>query len=245
MNAPVSNTPDSTQPETAILVVEDDADIRQVIELMLKSAGYLTYTASNGADALEQVAGRHFDLILLDIIMPGMDGYQVARRIQADPATRDIPIIMVSGRNEVVDQVLGLELGADDYICKPIEPRLLLARVKARLRRAAPANSDSIVFGKLVIDRSERSIHVGDQDIAVSDAEFDLLWLLASNAGKVLSREDILLATRGLAYDGSDRSIDMRISRLRKLLGDDGAAPKLIKSVRSKGYLFSKRNWDK
>jgi len=245
MHVSASNAPDLAGQSATILVVEDDADIRQVIELILKSAGYQTFTAGNGPDALAQVAGRHFDLILLDIIMPGMDGYDVARQIQANPSTRDIPIVMVSARNDVVDQVLGLELGADDYICKPIEPRLLLARVKARLRRAGPQNSEQLVIGKLSIDRGERSIRLGAQDIAVSDAEFDLLWLLASNAGKVLSREDILLATRGLEYDGSDRSIDMRISRLRKLLGDDGADPKLIKSVRSKGYLFSRRNWEK
>ncbi len=244
MPVSASNSPDSA-PEATILVVEDDADIRQVIELMLKSAGYHTWAAGGGAEALALVAERHFDLILLDIIMPGMDGYEVARRIQAAPSTRDIPIIMVSARNEVLDQVLGLELGADDYICKPIEPRLLLARVKARLRRSTPPNPEQIIIGKLFIDRGERTIRLGAQDIAVSDAEFDLLWLLASNAGKVLSREDILRATRGLEYDGSDRSIDMRISRLRKLLGDDGADPKLIKSVRSKGYLFSRRNWDK
>lgn len=245
MHTPARNSPDSDLSEATILVVEDEDDIRQLLELMLKSAGYHTYTASNGADALALVAEQHFDLILLDIIMPGMDGYQVARQIQTDPALRDIPIIMVSGRNEVVDQVLGLDMGADDYICKPIEPRLLLARVKARLRRAAPQDSERIVVGNLVIDRAERSIRLGADEVAVSDAEFDLLWLLASNAGKILSREDILRATRGLEYDGSDRSIDMRVSRLRKLLGDDGTAPKLIKSVRSKGYLFSKRNWDK
>lgn len=231
--------------EATILVVEDEPDIRHIIELMLKSAGYRTHSASNGAEALAQVAERHFDLILLDLIMPGMDGYQVARHIQANPATRDIPIIMVSARSEVVDQVLGLDLGADDYICKPIEPSLLLARVKARLRRGAPSEPERIAIGRFAIDRGERSVTVGNRGIAFSDAEFDLLWLLASNAGKVLTREDIFRATRGLEYDGLDRSIDMRISRLRKLLGDDSATPKLIKSVRSKGYLFSRRNWNK
>jgi len=245
MQVPASNSPDTAMPETSILIVEDEDDVRHILELMLKTAGYQTWAASSGADALALVAERHFDLILLDIIMPGMDGYQVARHIQADPTTQNIPIIMVSGRNEVVDQVLGLELGADDYICKPIEPSLLLARVKARLRRAAPSETERIVIGDLVIDRGERSAHIGTKNIDVSDAEFDLLWLLASNAGKVLSREDILRATRGLEYDGMDRSIDMRISRLRKLLGDDSATPKLIKSVRSKGYLFSKSSWGK
>jgi DNA-binding response OmpR family regulator len=245
MTSTTSSQADTTEKEAVILIVEDDADAREIIELMLKSVGYQTHTASNGPDALALIASHHFDLILLDINMPGMDGYEVARRIKADPAFRNIPIIMVSGRNEVIDQVLGLELGADDYIIKPIEPRLLQARVKARLRLATPQPPEQMVIGKLVIDRGNRSISLGTQEIPVSDAEFDLLWLLASNAGKVLSRDDILRATRGLEYDGSDRSIDMRISRLRKLLGDDGADPKLIKSVRSKGYLFSKNNWDK
>lgn len=233
-----------TERKSTILIVEDDDDIRQIIDLMLQSANYQTRTASGGAEALAQVAEHRPDLILLDIIMPGMDGYQVARHLQDNPATRDIPVIMVSARNEVVDQVLGLDLGADDYICKPIEPSLLLARVKARLRRVAPSEPERIAIGKLIIDHSERSVRIGSRSVQVSDAEFDLLWLLASNAGKVLSREDIFRATRGLEYDGLDRSIDMRISRLRKLLGDDSTTPKLIKSVRSKGYLFSKRNWN-
>src|SRR5271169_200779 len=243
MLTPASNSPDSALSETTILIVEDNADIRHILDLMLKSAGYQTYTASNGAAALAQVAERRFDLILLDIIMPGMDGYQVARHLRADHATQDIPIIMVSARDDVVDQVLGLDLGADDYICKPIEQSLLLARVRACLRRGAPLpEPERIAIGRFAIDRGERTVYVGNREIAFSDAEFDLLWLLASNAGKVLSREDIFRATRGLEYDGLDRSIDMRISRLRKLLGDDSATPKLIKSIRSKGYLFSKRN---
>lgn len=228
-----------------ILVVDDEPDIRKILEILLESNGYTILSADSGKAALDLVAKHRPDLVLLDIIMPDMDGYLVARQLREDPVTQNLPIIMISARNEDVDEILGLELGADDYIRKPFEPALVLARVKACLRRSLPGERDHITFGKFSIYRNDRSIRLGTQDLKLTAAEFDLLWLLASHAGQILSRKDILQATRGLEYDGLDRSIDMRISRLRKLLNDDSASPKIIKSVRGQGYLFSRRAWDK
>jgi DNA-binding response OmpR family regulator len=232
--------------KTTILIVDDEPDIRSILDILLTSKGYSTLQADSGKAALDLVARHHPDLVLLDIIMPDMDGYQVARQLREDPETREMPIIMISARNEDIDEVLGLELGADDYIRKPFEPILVLARVKACLRRSSPVDhQDRITYGKFSIDRNERSIRLDTRDLKLTAAEFDLLWLLASHAGQILSRKDILQATRGLEYDGLDRSIDMRISRLRKLLNDDPASPKIIKSVRGQGYLFSRRAWNK
>lgn len=225
-----------------ILVVDDNPDIREVLDMLLQSEGYDTKLADSGKTALDLIAKHHFDLILMDIIMPEMDGYQLARHIRDNPATRRIPLIMISARNEDIDEALGLELGADDYIRKPFEPLIVRARVKACLRRTLPDSPERISFGKLIIDRNERSARLDTHELELSSAEFDLLWLLATHAGQILSREEILQATRGLEYDGVNRSIDMRISRLRKLLNDDPDNPQFIKSIRSQGYLFSMRN---
>ncbi len=233
-----------TDPSTTILIVDDNPDIRNILDLLLKSKGYATLQADSGQAALDMVAKQPPDLILLDIVMADMDGYQVARQLRESGARKRIPIIMISGRNEDIDEVLGLELGADDYIRKPFEPMLVLARVKAVLRRSMEPPPDRITFGIFSIDRNERSVHLGVQELEMTGAEFELLWLLASHAGQVLSREDILRATRGVEYDGLDRSIDMRISRLRKLLHDDPDNPKYIKSVRGQGYLLSVRAWE-
>jgi DNA-binding response OmpR family regulator len=143
-----------------------------------------------------------------------------------------------------MDELLGLELGADDYVRKPVAPRIVLARLKAHLRRPeAAVPADVLRFGELSIDRSSRSTRIGERPVQLTTAEFDLLWLLASHAGETLSREDIFRATRGLEYDGLDRSVDMRVSRLRKLLGDDADPARLIRTVRGKGYLFAKIDW--
>jgi two-component system OmpR family response regulator/two-component system response regulator RstA len=157
---------------------------------------------------------------------------------------------MLTARDEDFDQILGLEMGADDYIAKPVQPRVLLARIKALLRRlptAGDANngeSESMVFGQFKISQSTRTASLTGQTIDLTTAEFDLLWLLASHAGNVLSRDDLLQDLRGIGFDGLDRSIDARISRLRKKLNDDPENPTRIKTVRGKGYLFSKHDWN-
>jgi two-component system response regulator RstA len=161
------------------------------------------------------------------------------------------PIIMLTARTDDLDQVLGLEMGADDYIGKPVKPRVLLARIRAMLRRVTETGSGSadeaggeepvrLQFNDLVVDRSMREAWLSEESIDLTSAEFDLLWLLASNAGRVLSREEIFTALRGIEYDGQDRSIDVRVSRIRPKIGDDPIHPRRIKTVRSKGYLFVK-----
>ena len=186
---------------------------------------------------------------------------RVEQRVEEVPRLReDLPVrelqverhrgLRVVERDEDLDQILGLELGADDYIAKPVQPRLLLARIKALLRRA-PTTQDSdsenadgeLAFGSFRISQATRSTHLGSESIELTTAEFDLLWLLASHAGSVLSRDDLLQQLRGIGFDGLDRSIDARISRLRRKLGDDPENPTRIKTVRGKGYLFSKHDW--
>ena len=162
------------------------------------------------------------------------------------------PIIILTARDDDLDQVLGLEMGADDYLAKPVRPRVLLARIRALLRRLKDiptkadglesdgSGQDRVTFANLVVDNGMREAWLDEQTIDLTSAEFDLLWLLSSNAGRVLSREEIFTALRGIEYDGQDRSIDVRISRIRPKIGDDPLQPKRIKTVRSKGYLFVK-----
>ena len=187
-------------------------------------------------------------MVVLDLMLPGEDGLSICRR--ARPFYPG-PIIMLTARTDDLDQVLGLEMGADDYIGKPVQPRVLLARIRALLRRvtengtvAAEEGSGEepvrLQFNNLVVDRSMREAWLSDDSIDLTSAEFDLLWLLASNAGRVLSREEIFTALRGIEYDGQDRSIDVRVSRIRPKIGDDPIHPRRIKTVRSKGYLFVK-----
>ena len=233
----------STQKPTVLIAGNDDS--RQNLEIMLKSNGFKTRTASGGEEALNLIEKQRFDVVLLETNMPDLDGYRLTRKLRDGSDTQKLPIILFSSNNEVDNQVRGLELGADDYIYKMIDPRLMLARIKACLRRIAPPRKhDRVAIGAFRIDRSNRTVRMGTEEISLTDAEFDLLWLLSSNAGKIFSREEISSATRGREYDGLDRSIDMRISRLRKLLGDDGTAPVKIQSIRGKGYLFSRRGWN-
>jgi two-component system response regulator RstA len=175
-------------------------------------------------------------------MLPGADGLTVCREVRS--AYKN-PILMLTARTDDMDQVLGLEMGADDYVAKPVKPRVLLARIRALLRRVetdserdnSPARLE---FGALVIDNSAREVTLAGESVDLTSAEYDLLWLLASNAGTVLSRETIFEKLRGIQYDGQDRSIDVRISRIRPKVGDDPENPKRIKTVRSKGYLFVK-----
>jgi len=195
---------------------------------------------------VQRILDARPDAVVLDGMLPGKDGFEVCREVRDRYRG---PILMLTSRDEDLDQVLGLELGADDYILKPAEPRVVLARIRACLRRSGggstPAgNPDEFAFGKFRINRASRTVLLDHKEIAFTTAEFDLLWLLASHAGTILSRDDIQSRLRGIEHDGLDRSIDMRISRLRKRLGDDSDNPARIKTVRAKGYLFSSTDWD-
>jgi two-component system response regulator RstA len=234
-----------------ILIVEDDERLADLTKEYLESNGLVVSVEGNGTHAVDRILTEKPDLVVLDLMLPGEDGLSICRKVR--PAYNG-PILMLTARTDDLDQVLGLEMGADDYMSKPVRPRVLLARIRALLRRTkemsgnvAAGDNDSdtqgstrLVFNNLTVDSSMREAWLNDESIDLTSAEFDLLWLLSSNAGTVLSREEIFTALRGIEYDGQDRSIDVRVSRIRPKIGDDPVHPRRIKTVRSKGYLFVK-----
>ncbi|SFC49717.1 two-component system, OmpR family, response regulator RstA [Marinospirillum celere] len=230
-----------------ILIVEDDARLASLTKEYLEGNGFQVSVESDGTKAAERIDNEQPDLVILDVMLPGEDGLSICRKVKMD---KDVPILMLTARTDDMDQVLGLEMGADDYVAKPVRPRVLLARIRALLRRAETqpsghqetktSDTPRLEFGNLVIDSAMREAWLKDESIDLTSAEFDLLWLLASNAGRVLTREEIFTALRGIEYDGQDRSIDVRVSRIRPKVGDDPMHPRRIKTVRSKGYLFVK-----
>lgn len=230
-----------------ILIVEDDERLATLTKDYLESNGLSVSIESDGSRAIERIKNEQPDLVVLDLMLPGEDGLAVCRIVR--PHYQG-PILMLTARTEDLDQVLGLEMGADDYVAKPVRPRVLLARIRALLRRMkdnqAAENEQGgrsetrLDFGNLVVDSAMREAWLNGESIDLTSAEFDLLWLLGSNAGRVLTREEIFNNLRGIEYDGQDRSFDVRISRIRPKIGDDPMNPKRIKTVRSKGYLFVK-----
>lgn len=221
-----------------VMIVEDDERLAALTSDYLKANGIAVTVVANGNEAIRRIPSEQPDLVVLDLMLPGADGLTVCREVRRDFRN---PILMLTARTDDMDQILGLEMGADDYVPKPVKPRLLLARIRALLRRAetdheAPASR--LEFGNLVIDNAAREVILEGQSVEMTSAEYDLLWLLASHAGTVLSRETIFERLRGIQYDGQDRSIDVRISRIRPKVGDDPDNPRRIKTVRSKGYLF-------
>jgi two-component system response regulator RstA len=232
-----------------ILIVEDDERLADLTREYLESNGLQVSVVGDGAVAVEVIKSDQPDLVILDLMLPGEDGLSVCRLVRPYYTG---PIIMLTARDDDLDQVLGLEMGADDYLSKPVRPRVLLARIRALLRRLKDippvggaaddenGGQNRVTFANLVVDSGMREAWLDEQSIDLTSAEFDLLWLLSSNAGRVLSREEIFTALRGIEYDGQDRSIDVRISRIRPKIGDDPLQPKRIKTVRSKGYLFVK-----
>lgn len=221
-----------------VMIVEDDERLATLTSDYLSANGLAVTVVSNGNEAIRRIPAEQPDLVVLDLMLPGADGLTVCREVRRQYRN---PILMLTARTDDMDQILGLEMGADDYVAKPVKPRLLLARVRALLRRIEP-DTDSpptrLEFGNLVIDNSAREVILDGQSVEMTSAEYDLLWLLASHAGTVLSRETIFERLRGIQYDGQDRSIDVRISRIRPKVGDDPDNPRRIKTVRSKGYLF-------
>ncbi|MES2662860.1 MAG: response regulator [Pseudomonadota bacterium] len=232
-----------------ILIVEDDERLAALSRDYLQSNGMDVGVVSDGKEAIDHIISRQPDLVVLDLMLPGADGLEVCRAVRDKFKN---PILMLTARTDDVDQVLGLEMGADDYVPKPVRPRVLLARIRALLRRnddddssshasnAAADQPQRLQFGELMIDNGAREVQLKSQTVDLTSAEYDLLWLLASSAGRILSREEIFEKLRGIEYDGQDRSIDVRISRIRPKVGDDPISPKRIKTVRSKGYLFVK-----
>ena len=226
------------QPNSQVLIVEDDERLAELTRDYLQANGFDVAVEGDGAKAAARIVAEQPDLVILDLMLPGEDGLSICRKVRTQ---YNGVILMLTARSEDLDQVQGLDLGADDYVCKPVRPRLLLARINALLRRTeVPATGErqSLQFGPLRVDNTLREAWLGDNGIELTAAEFDLLWLLVSNAGRILSREEIFTSLRGVGYDGQDRSIDVRISRIRPKIGDDPDHPRMIKTVRSKGYLF-------
>jgi two-component system alkaline phosphatase synthesis response regulator PhoP len=220
----------------SILIVEDEPSIASFVSLYLKNAGYSVRTAVSGEDALAQVSAGAPAMIVLDLMLPGIDGIEVCRRIRK---TSDVPILMLTARDEDVDKIIGLEVGADDYLTKPFNPRELVARVKSILRRATPERhqleSTVLQHGDLVIDAGRREVRVGAEEVQLAPKEFDLLWELLDHRGLVLTRDQLLERVWGYTFAGDTRTVDVHVRQLRRKLGD--ASP--IVTVWGVGYKVS------
>lgn len=221
-----------------ILIVDDDEKIRELVRLYLARDGHRTLEAADGPSALEIARSQHCDLVLLDVMLPGIDGLEVCRQLRD---SGDTPIVLLTARSGDADKVIGLDLGADDYVVKPFSPRELMARVRAQLRRRRRLDVDqpSLTAGDLVVDPSAMRVEQGGREIVVTASEFRLLYALMSRPMRVLSRDDLINAIHADDDPGIiDRTIDVHLGRLRRKLGDDASVPRLIGTVRSVGYRF-------
>jgi two-component system phosphate regulon response regulator PhoB len=224
-----------------ILVVDDEEDILELVRFHLTREGYQVSTAASGEQALKSARAESFDLVVLDLMLPGVDGLEVAKALKKDARTQSTPIVMLTARGEDADIVTGLELGADDYLTKPFSPRVLSARVKAVLRRRAREPVDetkTLRIHELEIHPGRRSVTAGGEPVDLTYTEFQLLWVLARRPGWVFTRSQIVDAVRGSDYPVTDRSVDVQVVGLRKKLKAHGA---YIETVRGVGYRFKER----
>ncbi|MCJ8272595.1 MAG: response regulator [Psychrosphaera sp.] len=235
-----------------IMLVEDDQSLAEWFCDYLGEQGYLVTLVTRGDVAIELIESDQPDLVVLDIMLPVKDGFDVCKAVRH---FYHGPILMMTARDQEMDEVLGLELGADDYVTKPVKPRVLLSRIKALFRRAQTTatsllttgqntrqSTKTLKFGQLTIDANTRKTTLANEVMPISSNEFDVLWYLAS-AGQVVNRKDLVSEIRGIEYDGFDRSMDIIVSRIRKKLGDDASNPFRIKTVWGKGYLFVEDAW--
>ena len=222
-----------------ILIIDDDARLAEMLQSYLGARGLALEHRADAQSGLLALRKAHYDALILDVMLPDMDGFEVCRAVRAQPLT--LPIVMLTGRGDELDRIVGLELGADDYLPKPFNPRELLARLRAVLRRAAPAAApaDVLRFGPLEIDRSRREVRLHGEPRPLTSHQFALLQVLAERAGRVQSREQLMEAVRGEQLETYDRSIDVHISRIRAAIEDDPARPRRIKTVRAAGYVFT------
>jgi two-component system, OmpR family, phosphate regulon response regulator OmpR len=228
-----------------LLMIEDDARLANMVGEYLRGNGFGFAHAMDGTAGLQALATAPPDLIILDLMMPGIDGLEVCRRLRALPGeVARTPVLMLTGKGDAMDRIIGLELGADDYLSKPFEPRELLARVRAILRRhgeGAASSNRCMVFGSLEIDRDARTVVVAGNPVELTSYQFDLLAAIAERAGRVLTREQIMEAVRGRELEAFDRSIDVHMGRIRAAIEVDPKEPKRIVTVRGVGYVFSKQ----
>jgi len=220
-----------------ILLIEDDTRLAGLISEYLGEAGFRVAHVAQGRDGLERLAREPQDAVVLDLTLPDMDGLDVCRELRR---RFDVPVLMLTARGEPADRVVGLELGADDYLGKPFEPRELLARLRAILRRGRGTASRALRFGRLEIDRDARAVRVDGAERSVTSYQFALLTALAENAGRVLSRESLMDLLKGEPLEAFDRSIDVHVSRLRQAIEDDPKKPRRIITVRGAGYVFAR-----
>jgi len=233
----------NTVPTASILLVEDDLRLAELVSRYLETNGFSVTSVNRGDEVIARVEREPPDLIILDLGLPGEDGLTLCRQLR--PAYGN-PILILTARDSDIDHVLGLELGADDYVIKPVEPRVLLARIGALLRRSQGVvrpDRKVLQFGRLAINVTSRSVSLDGQSVALSGSEFDLLVYLASHPGEIQSRETLFKDLFKREYDGMDRMLDIRISRLRRKLGDEAETAERIKTVWGQGYLFVPDAW--
>jgi DNA-binding response OmpR family regulator len=225
-----------------ILIIDDDTRLSAMLSDYLVTAGFSIRTAATGNSGLQEIARRPPDAVILDVMLPDFDGCEVCRRIRA---TSSLPILMLTARGDETDRIVGLEIGADDYLPKPFSPRELAARLKAILRRTRPSHVDSDIlrFGRLEIDRDRRVVELDGADCGLTGYQFSLLLAMAENAGRVLSRERLMELTKGDELEAFDRSIDVHVSRIRAAIESDPKHPRRILTLRGAGYIFA-RNQD-
>lgn len=245
MQTKPSETNQPADPATHIALVEDDVELARWVKEFLEQQRIQISIIDRGDTAVDAIAKLKPDMVLLDIMLPGKDGYQVCRELRQFYRQ---PILILTANDEELDEILGLELGADDYMPKPVRPRVLLARIKALLRRSTTSENQNsqpqqLNFGNLILDQTAKSVVLAANTVTLSSTEFELLWTLASHAGEVMSRQQLVQQLRGIDYDGFDRTIDVRISRIRKKLNDNTEEPEKIKTIWGKGYLFVPNAW--
>jgi DNA-binding response OmpR family regulator len=231
--------PAAPRGRTRVLVIDDDRKLCRLIRDYLEPMGYEISAAHSGADGVERAVGEAWDAVILDVMLPGLDGFEALKAIRR---TSDVPVLMLTARGEEADRIVGLEMGADDYLPKTFSTRELLARLRSVMRRAHPASpirteEQEVVVGALRINPGARVVVLGDEPLVLTPVEFDLLLSLARAKGRVKTREALLDEIRDRDYDVFDRSVDVHISALRKKLGDDPKTPRFIRTVRSAGYM--------
>lgn len=225
-------------PEYGVLIVDDDIKLTQLLKIYFEKAGFITYVVHNGLDALTVVREKKPNIMVLDIMLPGLDGWEICKKVRQDS---DIPIIMLTARDEESDRLVGLEIGADDYVTKPFSPKEVVARAKAILRRVhrQAAKISLLQVGSITIDLERYQVHKDGQLVELTPTEFKILELLAANRGKVFSRLQIVENTQGYSFEGYERTIDAHIKNLRRKLEEQTKEPMYIQTVYGIGYKFS------
>ena len=233
-------TGDTPGVPATILIVDDEREIRELLRYNLEREGYHVLTAQAGEEGLARIFSARPDLVLLDLLLPGLNGLEVLREVRNEPSTRDLPILLLTARGAEMDKLLGFERGADDYITKPFSPREVLARVDAVLRRARPPREpEALTAGPVTLDHARREATIDGRELTLTPREFELLYFFARNPGRVFSRDELLSKVWGYDFRGETRTVDVHVRRLRAKLGDEGA--RLISTVTGAGYKFVAR----